>query len=116
MAEQGHAVTLVTGAPVAMAEMSRTHADFQARGRMRELGIVLLTEHVMLEWNGNGATVQVTGGAPYRIDGDCLVIAGTNVSERALADETGCGSIGDATAARTAAMAIYEGRKWAMGI
>ena len=68
---------------------------------MRELGIVLLTEHVMLEWNGNGATVQVTGGAPYRIDGDCLVIAGTNVSERALADETGCGSIGDATAART---------------
>ena len=40
----------------------------------------------------------------------------TNVSERAIADDTGYASIGDATAARTAAMAIYEGRKWAMEV
>jgi translation initiation factor 1 (eIF-1/SUI1) len=31
MAEQGHVVTLVTGAPVVMAEMARTAADMQAR-------------------------------------------------------------------------------------
>jgi hypothetical protein len=71
---------------------------------------------MMLEWHGNGATVQAYGGTPCRIDGDTLVIAATNVSERWVADDAGCGTIGDATAARTAAMAIYEGRKWAMAV
>ena len=116
MAEQGHEVTIVTGVAVVMAEMARTHADYQARARLRELGATLLTEHIMLEWHGDGATVQVNGGKPSRIDADTLVIAGTNVSERWLADETGHATIGDATAARNAAMAIYEGRKWAMEI
>ncbi len=116
MAEQGHAVTVVTGAAVVMAEMSRTAADLQARARLRELSAVLLTEHVVLEWHGNGATVQASGGQSYRIAVDTLVIAATNRSERWLADDTGHSSIGDATAARTAAMAIYEGRKWGMEI
>ncbi len=99
-----------------MSEMSRTAADLQARARLRELGAVLLTEHVMLEWHGNGADVQASGGKAYRIDADTLVIAATNVSERWLADETGTATIGDATAARTAAMAIYDGRKWGMNV
>ena len=116
MAEQGHQVTLVTGAPLVMAEMARTAADFPARARLRELGVTLLTEHVMLEWHGDGATVQVNGGKPVRIDGDSLVMATTNVSERWLADDTGSATIGDASAARTAAMAIYDGRKWGMGV
>ncbi len=116
MAEQGHQVTLVTGAPLVMAEMARTAADYPARARLRELGVTLLTEHVMLEWHGDGATVQVNGGKPVRIAGDCLVMATTNVSERWLADDTGSATIGDASAARTAAMAIYDGRKWGMGI
>lgn len=116
MAEQGHAVTVVTGAAVVMAEMSRTAADLQARARLRELSAVLLTEHVVLEWHGNGATVQASGGQSYRIAVDTLVIAATNISERWLVDDTGHSSIGDATAARTAAMAIYEGRKWGMEI
>lgn len=116
MAEQGHEVTLVTGAAVVMAEMARTAADLQARARLRELGVRLCTEHVMLEWHGNTATIQASGGVPERIAADTLVIAGTNVSERWLADETGHATIGDATAARTAAMAIYEGRKWGMGV
>lgn len=77
---------------------------------------MLLTEHAMLEWHGDGATVQASGGEPYRVVADTLVIAATNVSERWLADETGNATIGDATAARTAAMAIYEGRKWGMNI
>jgi 2,4-dienoyl-CoA reductase-like NADH-dependent reductase (Old Yellow Enzyme family)/thioredoxin reductase len=116
MAEQGHEVTLVTGAAVVMAEMSRTAADIPARARLRELGVQVLTEHVMLEWHGTGATVQANGGRPHRIEGDCLVMAATNVSERWLSDETGAATIGDATAARTAAMAIYDGRKWGMGV
>jgi 2,4-dienoyl-CoA reductase-like NADH-dependent reductase (Old Yellow Enzyme family)/thioredoxin reductase len=116
MAEQGHEVTVVTGSPVVMAEMARTAADLQARARLRELAAVLLTEHVMLEWHGDGATVQASGGKPYRIDADTLVMASTNVSERWLADETQNATIGDATAARTAAMAIYDGRKWGMNV
>lgn len=116
LAEKGHQVTIVTGAVTVMAEMARTAADYQARARLRELGAALLTEHVMLEWHGDGATVQATGGKPYRIDADSLVIAGTNVSERWLADATGHASVGDANAPRTAAMAIYEGRKWGMEV
>ena len=55
MAEQGHAVTVVTGSAMVMAEMARTSSDMQARARLRELGAVLLSEHVMLEWQGDGA-------------------------------------------------------------
>jgi 2,4-dienoyl-CoA reductase-like NADH-dependent reductase (Old Yellow Enzyme family) len=116
LAEQGHQVTVVTGAVAVMAEMARTAADYQARARLRELGATLLTEHVVLEWFGDGAEVQANGGKPCHIAADTLVIAGTNLSERWLADQTGHGTIGDATAARTAAMAIYDGRKWGMGV
>ncbi|MCA0434755.1 MAG: FAD-dependent oxidoreductase [Proteobacteria bacterium] len=116
LAEQGHHVTIVTGAVTVMAEMVRTSSDLQARARLRELGATLLPEHVMLEWHGDSATVQAYGGVPYRIAGDDLVLAATNLSERGLADDTGHATIGDATAARTAAMAIYEGRKWAMAL
>ena len=116
LAEAGHAVTLVTGASAVMAEMARTNADIQLRSRLRELGVKLIAETMMLEWHGDGATIQSFGGKPERIDGDSLVTACTNVSERALADELSAPSIGDATAARNAAMAIYEGRKLAMGL
>ena len=116
LAEQGHAITIVTGAATVMAEMARTSADIQARARLRQLGATLLTEHVMLEWHGNSATVKASGGQAYTIEADTLVIAATNVSERWVADDAGAATIGDASAARTAAMAIYDGRKWAMGV
>ncbi len=116
MAEAGHEVVVVTGAAVVMSEMSRTAADLQARARLRELGVRLVTEAVVLEWHGNGADVRQTGSKAELIAADGLVIAGTNISERWLADELGVATIGDATAARNAAMAIYEGRKWGMGI
>ena len=116
LAEAGHEVTIVTGATVVMAEMARTNADGQFRARLRELGAKILTETVMLEWHGDGATVQTYGGKPERIAADTLVVAATNVSERALGDELAAPTIGDATAARTAAMAIYEGRKLAMAL
>ncbi|MFN0192212.1 MAG: FAD-dependent oxidoreductase [Aestuariivirga sp.] len=116
MAEAGHQVTVVTGAVTVMAEMARTAADLQARARLRELGVRLITEAVILEWHGDAASVRQSGGKPERIAAHSLVIAATNVSERALADELGVASIGDATAARTAAAAIYEGRKWGMSV
>jgi NADPH-dependent 2,4-dienoyl-CoA reductase/sulfur reductase-like enzyme len=116
LAEAGHRVTIVTPASAVMSEMARTNADSQARARLRELGAAMLTETAVLEWLGGGAMVQPFGGQPRRIDADTLVIAGTNVSERALGDDLGAPMIGDAVAARTAVMAIYEGRKLAMNL
>ena len=74
------------------------------------------TETILREWHGDGATVQPFGGATARIAADTLVVAATNASEHALGDDLGAPLIGDAVAARNAAMAIYEGRKLAMGI
>ncbi|MFN4142880.1 FAD-dependent oxidoreductase [Aestuariivirga sp.] len=116
LAEAGHAVVLVTGAPAVMAEMARTNADIQLRARLRELGVRMLTETILREWHGDGATVQGFGGKPELIPADTLVVAATNVSERALGDELSAPLIGDAMAARNAAMAIYEGRKLAMAV
>ena len=113
LAEAGHRVTIVTPAAAVMSEMARTNADSQARARLRELDVAMLTETALLEWLGDGAMVEPFGGKARRIDADTLVIAGTNVSERALGDELGASMIGDAVAARNAAMAIYEGRKLA---
>jgi 2,4-dienoyl-CoA reductase-like NADH-dependent reductase (Old Yellow Enzyme family)/NADPH-dependent 2,4-dienoyl-CoA reductase/sulfur reductase-like enzyme len=114
LAEAGHQVTVVTGSTAVMSEMARTNADLLLRARLRELGARMIAEAVMLEWHGDGATVKPYGGKPERIAADTLVVAATNVPERALGDELGAPTIGDATAARTAAMAIYEGRRLAM--
>jgi 2,4-dienoyl-CoA reductase-like NADH-dependent reductase (Old Yellow Enzyme family) len=114
LAEEGHFVTIVTASPFIMSEMARTNADAQLRTRLRQLGVRMLTETVILEWHGDGATIQAFGGKSERIVADSLIVAATNISEHALADELGAPTIGDATAARNAAMAIYEGRKLAM--
>ena len=94
----------------------RTNADIQLRSRLRELGVIMRTETILREWHGNGAAIQPFGGATEHIAADTLVVAATNVSEHALGDELGAPMIGDAIAARNAAMAIYEGRKLAMGL
>jgi 2,4-dienoyl-CoA reductase-like NADH-dependent reductase (Old Yellow Enzyme family)/thioredoxin reductase len=116
LAEAGHEVTLVTGAAAVMAEMARTNVDIQLRARLRELGVRMLTETILREWHGDGATVQPFGSKPERIAADTLVIAATNVSERELGDALDAPMIGDAVAARNAAMAIYEGRKLARAL
>jgi NADPH-dependent 2,4-dienoyl-CoA reductase/sulfur reductase-like enzyme len=116
LAEAGHQVTMVTAAPAIMAEMARTNVDIQMRARLRELGVRMLTETILRQWHGDGATVQTFGSEPERIPADTLVTAATNVPERSLSDELGAPAIGDALAARNAAMAIYEGRKLAMGL
>ena len=114
LAEGGHEVTVVTPAPAVMTEMARTAADITLRARLRELGVELLTESMIREWHGDAATIQPFGGVARRITADKLVVAATNVSERALGDELNAPMIGDSVAARNAAMAIYEGRKLAI--
>jgi 2,4-dienoyl-CoA reductase-like NADH-dependent reductase (Old Yellow Enzyme family) len=114
LAEAGHQVTLVTPAATVMSEMARTNADVQMRTRLRELGVRMITEAVVREWHGNGADIQTFGGKSERVEADTLVVAATNISNRELGDALHKPMIGDAVAARNAAMAIYEGRKMAM--
>ena len=89
--------------------------------RLRQLGVRLITEAVVREWHGDGATVFPYGGKDERIEADSLVLATTNVADTTLSDgladeHIAHRAIGDAVAARTAVMAIYEGRKLGMGI
>ncbi|MBI3672412.1 MAG: NAD-binding protein, partial [Rhizobiales bacterium] len=116
LAEAGHDVTIVTPAAAVMAEMARTNADVLLRSRLRQLGVTIVAEAALREWHGDGATIFSFGGPDRRIAADSLVIAATNVPEAAIATELGLPAIGDAVAARTAVMAIYEGRKLAMGL
>lgn len=116
LAEADHEVTVVTPAPSVMAEMARTAADITLRARLRELGVALITDSVVREWHGDAATIQPHGGKVQRLAADTMVVAATNVPERTLGDELGAPMIGDAVAARNAAMAIYEGRMLAMGV
>jgi len=119
LAENGHEVTVVTPAPVVMFEMARTNADVLLRQRLRALGARLIEEAAVREWHGDGATVFRFGGPDERIAADSLVIAGTNVPEASVAEGlagTPHHAIGDTVAARTAVMAIYEGRKLALGL
>jgi len=116
LAEAGHTVTVVTPAASLMFEMARTNADVQLRARLRQLGARIVTDAAVREWHGDGATIFSFGGADERIAADSLVIAATNVSQDSIATELGQPAIGDAVAARTAAMAIYEGRKLALSV
>lgn len=109
-------IIFVMGAPLIMMEMARTSTDMQMRSRLRELGMRLLPDSIVLEWHGDGATVRSYGGTPELIAADTLVTAATNISERSLGNDLNAPTIGYATAARNAAMAIYEGRKLAMGL
>lgn len=121
LAENGHEVIVVTPAPTVMYEMARTNADVLARQRLRQLGARLITDAGMREWHGNAATIFTFGGPDERIEADSLVLATTNVSDTAVSDglieaHLPHHAIGDSVAARTAVMAIYEGRKLGMGL
>jgi NADPH-dependent 2,4-dienoyl-CoA reductase/sulfur reductase-like enzyme len=121
LAEAGHEVIVVTPAASVMFEMARTSADVPLRQRLRDLGARFISDAGVREWHGDGATVATYGGADERIAADSLVIAATNVPERLVPDglddlAVGHRDIGDTVAARTAVMAIYEGRKTGMAI
>jgi 2,4-dienoyl-CoA reductase-like NADH-dependent reductase (Old Yellow Enzyme family)/thioredoxin reductase len=116
LAEGGHAVTIVTPAGMVAKEVERTAADLPIRKRLRELGARFVTDAAVREWRGDAALVTQFAGPDEVIPADTLVIAACNWPEAGLARElAGAGldvrSIGDSVAARTAVMAIYEGRR-----
>ncbi len=56
LAEQGHAVTIVTPEAFVGKEIARTAADGAARRALAAKGARFLTEHLIARWHGNGAT------------------------------------------------------------
>jgi pyruvate/2-oxoglutarate dehydrogenase complex dihydrolipoamide dehydrogenase (E3) component len=121
LAEAGHELTIVTPAGMVAKEVERTAADIPIRKRLREKGARFFTDAAVREWRGDAAVITQFAGTDEVVAADTLVIAACNRSEDELARELeGDGldirTIGDAVAARTAVMAIYEGRKAAMEV
>jgi NADPH-dependent 2,4-dienoyl-CoA reductase/sulfur reductase-like enzyme len=120
LAEQGHAVTIVTRFPMVAAELARTAADGPLRSRLKKLGVRDVTEAAVAEWHGDGATVvDLRDGETWREPADTLVLATVNTPETGLADGLADSSlhvhsIGDCVAPRLATMAIHEGRELGM--
>lgn len=124
LAEQGHAVTIVTRFPMAAFELIRTATDWPLRQKLQRLGVRTVTDAAITSWQGDAAlVVDLRDGTSARIEADALVLATVNQSQTWLAEglhdrSTKGGpevhAIGDAVAPRLAVMAIYEGRELAM--
>jgi 2,4-dienoyl-CoA reductase-like NADH-dependent reductase (Old Yellow Enzyme family)/thioredoxin reductase len=117
LAEEGHAVTMLSPDPFIGKELQRTTADVPLRRTLKKLGVDWLLEVSVLEWHGNGATLlDHNTGEKRFVEGDCLVLATTNMPANWLAEELSSSGhpvveIGDCVAPRQAPYAFYEGRK-----
>lgn len=122
LAEDGHTVTILSPDPLIGKELLRTTADVPLRKALRKLGVTWHVEVSVTEWHGNGVTLldHNTGETQF-VEGDCLVLATTNLPANWLAEEvrpTGRQmiEIGDCAAPRQAPYAFYEGRKAALAL
>lgn len=120
LAEDGHAVTILSPDPYVGKELHRTTADVPLRRTLKKLGVDWRLEVSVLEWHGNGATLlDHNTGEKVFIEGDCLVLATTNMPANWLAEELlksgqTLVQIGDCAAPRQAPYAFFEGRKAAL--
>ena len=116
MGELDGKVMVVTGATAGVGkEIARTSADGPLRGRLARAGAQFFTEHVIVRWHGNGATVRsLLTGAEQVVAASGLVMATTNVAFDPFPEEIAgkvMHRIGDCAAPRMAAFAFHEGRK-----
>ena len=122
LAEQGHAVTLLTWGHMVGRELERTAADIGLRQRLKQLGARFVTEAAVKEWHGDGATVlDLLDGSERRLDCDALILATPPVSETSLQEDLAGSalelhSIGDCIAPREANNAFYEGRRLGLAL
>ena len=122
LAEQGHAVSIVTHKAVIGAEITRTAADIPLRMRLKSLGAAFFTESALREWRGDAALiVDLLDGSERELPFDTLVLATANQPFdellRALADSgIEAQGIGDCVAPRQAAAAIFEGRRLGLAL
>jgi 2,4-dienoyl-CoA reductase-like NADH-dependent reductase (Old Yellow Enzyme family) len=119
LAEAGHAVTLLTAAPVIGGGLAHSAADGPLRARFARAGGRWVTSVAMLGWrDGVAVLVSTLTGESSKVDADALVLAETPVAETALGEAlTARGiahhEIGDCVAPRRASLAFYEARELA---
>ena len=122
LAEEGHAVTLVTPDALIGKELQRTAADWPLRKALRRLGAEFVTESAIAAWRGDGAEIlDLLNGKTRHLAADSLVMATTNQANTTVAqglDDSGIDYdlIGDAAGPRQAAFAFYEGRKAGLAV
>ena len=127
MAEQGHEVWLLTPDAYVGRELTRTSADIPLRERLSRLGAEFITDSVVTEWRGDGATLYnfMTGRQSEQAF-DTLVLATVNVPQNWLEQElrtvrggetdAGIHTVGDCVSPRQAPAAIYEGRRLGLSL
>lgn len=122
LAEDGHAVTLVTPDALVGKELQRMAVDLPLRRALARLGVQSLTESAIVHWDGRLARIaSLLDGSEREVEADSLVFAGTNMAEDSLARDledrgVAYAAIGDCTASRQAAYAIHDGRKLALSL
>ncbi len=122
LAEQRHMVTLVTAADVACGQLELSGTADTTRQRFWKMGVETVVSTGLKSWAGNTATlVNLYTGDEEQRDFDSLVLACTNTPENHLSTDLADSglevhTLGDAVAARTASMAIYEARKLAQAL
>ncbi len=122
LAQDGHAVTIVTPDAMVAKELQRCAADFPLRRNLKRLGVEFVVESGVLEWTPSGAVVvSLLSGEETMIAADTFVTATTNKAFDDLAREledrgVSFHAIGDGVAARQAAYAIYDGRRVALDL
>ena len=122
LAEQRHMVTLVTASEQAAGQLEYSRTADTTRERFMKLGVETVVATVVTKWEGNTATlVNLYTGDEETREFDSLVLACTNHPDDALQAELADSgmevhAIGDTVAPRTAAMAVYEGRKLGLAL
>jgi len=117
LADQGHAVTIVTPDPMIGKEMVRAASDIQTRANLAKLGVRFVLESVIERWHGDRADVRsLLDGSTSNIAASAIVTATTNSVDNSIElalVEAGIGFYlaGDAAAPRTAPFAFHDGRK-----
>ncbi|WP_319825948.1 FAD-dependent oxidoreductase [Thalassovita sp.] len=122
LAQAGHAVTLLTPDPMVGKELARTASDFTARQTLARLGVRFVCESAIIEWTGTNAhCISLLTQEAFQIEADALVLSTGGQADHTLPDtlrDMGLPAqlIGDALAPRSAAAAIYEGRKLGLSL
>jgi 2,4-dienoyl-CoA reductase-like NADH-dependent reductase (Old Yellow Enzyme family)/thioredoxin reductase len=117
LAEQRHYVTIVTASEKAANKLDICMMGDTTRERLSRFGIEVLLATSLESWDGETATlVNLYSGEKEEREFESLVLATTNTSNNQLFNDLAelgvkAYQIGDAVAARTAHMAIFEARK-----
>ena len=121
LAQEGHAVTIVTRDAYVAMEAARGSTDKAIRKGLAKAGADMRPMSAVMRWMGDGATIRhLPTGAEESKPFDTLVLAETPRSDdalfRALADTPDVHAAGDCIAFHFASGAIYDGRRVAMSL